>query len=235
MIILCNCICVYLNKLTYSILKFHRADTLYEGPYIPRKGRLSSAGPHIHPKTHTHPSWRRWLEGLGIVDFCPSQDAALIFISEADIISGSSYKERVIKFRKVNGFLRGIVMAQNTLTSDEFYKLQRFVCVEIGLAILPVQTIEEAAQLLANLVMCEAKFNSNPFRMKPKTASSPDADLLKTTAMIPGLGDKRVRKILQHFGSLKELANATQETLEEVVGAATASSVYNFFHQSFLL
>ncbi|XP_053647566.1 Fanconi anemia core complex-associated protein 24 isoform X2 [Cherax quadricarinatus] len=174
-------------------------------------------------------------DGLGIVDFCPSQDAALIFISEADIISGSSYKERVIKFRKVNGFLRGIVMAQNTLTSDEFYKLQRFVCVEIGLAILPVQTIEEAAQLLANLVMCEAKFNSNPFRMKPKTASSPDADLLKTTAMIPGLGDKRVRKILQHFGSLKELANATQETLEEVVGAATASSVYNFFHQSFLL
>ncbi|XP_069175566.1 Fanconi anemia core complex-associated protein 24 isoform X1 [Procambarus clarkii] len=197
-------------------------------------------------------------DGLGIVDFYPSRDAAVIFVSEADIISGINYRRRIVRFRQANTSIRGSVIAQNTsLTRDQFCILQkyvsgralrlaapgshlrcirhRFVSVELGLAILPIQTIEEAAQLLAQMVTCEAKFNSNPFRMKPKTASTPDVDLLKTMTVIPGLGDKRARQILQHFGSLQEISNTSQENLEKVVGAATASSVYKFFHQSFLL
>ncbi|XP_045584743.1 Fanconi anemia core complex-associated protein 24 isoform X2 [Procambarus clarkii] len=175
-------------------------------------------------------------DGLGIVDFYPSRDAAVIFVSEADIISGINYRRRIVRFRQANTSIRGSVIAQNTsLTRDQFCILQKFVSVELGLAILPIQTIEEAAQLLAQMVTCEAKFNSNPFRMKPKTASTPDVDLLKTMTVIPGLGDKRARQILQHFGSLQEISNTSQENLEKVVGAATASSVYKFFHQSFLL
>lgn len=88
----------------------------------------------------------------------------------------------------------------------------------------------QVAQLLASMVTCETKINSNPFRMKLKTANNPDACLLTTTALIPGLGDKRSRQLLEHFGSLQELANATKESLEKVVGPATASSVYKFFH-----
>lgn len=170
-------------------------------------------------------------DGLGVVDFFPSRDAAVIFISEADLISGNGYKRRVVRFRQANTSSRGIVIAQNTpLTRDSFCQLQKFVCIELGLPVLPVQTIEEVAQLLASMVTCETKMNSNPFRVKPKTANNPDASLLTTVTLIPGLGDKRSRQLLEHFGSLQELANATKESLEKVVGPATALSVYKFFH-----
>ncbi|XP_042860487.1 Fanconi anemia core complex-associated protein 24-like [Penaeus japonicus] len=172
-------------------------------------------------------------DGLGVVDFHPSADAAIIFISEADLLTGGSFKRRIVKFRQANTSLRGIVVAQKTAhTEEQFSNLQKFVCVELDLAIVPVRTISEAAQLLAQMVTCEAKVNANPFCMKPKTVNSSDAGILATTTAVPGLGEKRARQLLEHFGSLYKIANATQENLASVVGNSTASSVYDFFHGS---
>lgn len=170
-------------------------------------------------------------DGLGVVDFHPSADAAIIFVSEADLLSGGSFKRRIVKFRQANTSLRGIVVAQKTPhTQEPFSDLQKFVCMELDLAIVPVKTISEAAQLLAQMVRCEAKVNINPFCMKPKTVNSADAGILATATAVPGLGEKRARQLLEHFGSLHKIANATQENLASVVGNSTASSVYDFFH-----
>ena len=72
--------------------------------------------------------------------------------------------------------------------------------------------------------------NANPFLMKTKLTSTPDASLHKCTTMIPGLGEKKARLLLNHFGSIKALSNASQQSISEVVGTTTASSVYNFFN-----
>ncbi|XP_068200283.1 Fanconi anemia core complex-associated protein 24-like [Palaemon carinicauda] len=172
----------------------------------------------------------QYAEGLGVVDFYPSEDAAVIFLSEADLVSGNAYRRRIVKFRQVIGIMRGIVVAQKThLTSENFSHLQKFVVIELGLTLIPVSTIEEAGNLLAQMVGCEAKMNANPFRMKTKPANTPDNALLVCTTMIPGLGEKKALLLLKQFGSLKALSNANEESIADVVGPSTASSVYNFF------
>ncbi|KAK7067532.1 hypothetical protein SK128_026324 [Halocaridina rubra] len=171
-----------------------------------------------------------FLDGLGVVDFHPSNNVAVIFISEAELLSENAYRTRVVKFRQANTDMRRVVIVQITsLTSNLYGPLQKFVVLELGLSLMSVSTTDEAAQLLAQMVTCEAKINSNPFRMKTKP-KSPDAALLAATTMIPSLGKKRALQLLKQFGSLKSLSNASQESIAEIVGHSSASVVYNFFH-----
>ena len=38
---------------------------------------------------------------LGVVDFHPSSNTAVLYISEGDLVMGQSYRRRVVKLRKV--------------------------------------------------------------------------------------------------------------------------------------
>ena len=38
---------------------------------------------------------------LGVVDFHPSSDTAVLYISEADLAFGSAYRRRAVRLRKV--------------------------------------------------------------------------------------------------------------------------------------
>ena len=42
-------------------------------------------------------------DGLGVVDFHPSGDSAIIYLPEADLVSGNSYRRKLVKLHKVNG------------------------------------------------------------------------------------------------------------------------------------
>jgi len=48
---------------------------------------------------------------------------------------------------------------------------------------------------------------------------------------IPGVGDKTVVELLTHFRSLKRIKEVALEDLTQVVGAARASKIYNYYHQ----
>lgn len=50
---------------------------------------------------------------------------------------------------------------------------------------------------------------------------------------IPGVGPKRRKALLNHFGGLKQLRNASREELSRVEGinAQTAETLYNWFHE----
>jgi excinuclease ABC subunit C len=47
---------------------------------------------------------------------------------------------------------------------------------------------------------------------------------------INGVGEKTVVDLLKHFKSAKRIANAKLDELEQVVGAARAEKVYNYYH-----
>ena len=38
---------------------------------------------------------------IGVVDFHPSSNTAVLYISEGDLVMGQSYRRRVVKLRKV--------------------------------------------------------------------------------------------------------------------------------------
>jgi excinuclease ABC subunit C len=48
---------------------------------------------------------------------------------------------------------------------------------------------------------------------------------------IPGVGDKTVVELLTHFRSLKRIKEVALEDLTQVIGAARASKIYNYYHQ----
>jgi excinuclease ABC subunit C len=48
---------------------------------------------------------------------------------------------------------------------------------------------------------------------------------------IPGVGDKTVVELLTHFRSLKRIKEVTLEDLTQVIGAARAAKIYNYYHQ----
>ncbi|XP_066438409.1 Fanconi anemia core complex-associated protein 24-like [Eleutherodactylus coqui] len=92
-------------------------------------------------------------DGLGLVDFHLSQRACILYISETDLVSGNEFKRRLVRFRKVSNLqLRGIVLAERTRLSDQYYSpVQNFVVLELGMTLLPVTNRSEAAQLIFHL------------------------------------------------------------------------------------
>jgi excinuclease ABC subunit C len=48
---------------------------------------------------------------------------------------------------------------------------------------------------------------------------------------IPGIGSKRKKSLLNHFGSASDVLNASIEDLQRVEGLskATAEAIYNYF------
>jgi len=48
---------------------------------------------------------------------------------------------------------------------------------------------------------------------------------------IPGVGDKTVVELLTHFRSLKRIKEVALEDLTQVIGAARAAKIYNYYHQ----
>jgi excinuclease ABC subunit C len=46
---------------------------------------------------------------------------------------------------------------------------------------------------------------------------------------IEGIGEKRKKELLKHFGSLKAIKEASEDQLSEVVGRPTAIAVLQFF------
>lgn len=172
-------------------------------------------------------------EDLEEADFLPSSDTAVVFISEADILSGGGFKRRVVKLRQTNNISarRRVVLLQNTpLTAQHFNNLQKFISIDLDMPVIPVQSLKEAAELLSRMVASETKIRNNPFCAPPKRNESQDMQLMHSlTTAVPGLGSQRARALLARFGTLQALALAPREALEPVVGKATAALVQEFF------
>ncbi|CAL4059859.1 unnamed protein product, partial [Meganyctiphanes norvegica] len=171
--------------------------------------------------------------GLGAIDFRASNDKAVLYVSEADLVAGPSYRRRLAKFRKDCQKQQGIVIVENTpMTSQLFPSFQKFVVIDLNLSIIPVRNIEEAAKLLTQMVNCEGKVGANPFLKRDKKANSPDLSMLNAVLKIPGLGQKRALQIMDHYGSIFALAKASEDDLAKIVGKATGIAVYSFFNKA---
>ena len=160
----------------------------------------------------------------------------MLILTEADYIGGNkAYKQRLAKFYKVHKTLKCTVICVRTeLSSKDFFGVQNFTVIELGLSIIPISDLEgQLPQLLYQLIATEpVKKKVNPFKFglaKKTGVSLEDRDLVRSLQKVPGLGDKKARTILNNFPSIKEIAEAKEEDLAKVVGPASARSVYHFF------
>ncbi|XP_059143450.1 Fanconi anemia core complex-associated protein 24-like [Physella acuta] len=163
------------------------------------------------------------------VDFYPSCNTGVVYISEADIIEGCAYKRKVARLRKAKN-LHGIVIVEKTLTSSQyFHDIQKFCVTELGLDLIPVSNQKEAASFLIQLVCMESHLDNNPY-MKPSAAHCKDPAVLTTLTSCPGLGSTRATALLEKYPSINAVCKATIQELSAVIGKASASKLYTFLH-----
>ncbi|XP_072527953.1 Fanconi anemia core complex-associated protein 24 [Salminus brasiliensis] len=170
-------------------------------------------------------------EELGVVDIHLSNRSCILYVSESDLIAGTDYKRKIVRFRNSNSKLQGIVIVEKTCLSEQYFSgLQKFVVLELGLTLLPVASPVEAAQLIEQMVHGESK--ENPFR-KRSMSRLLDPVVLDMVQLIPGVGKVKAIALLERFPSIYEINNASVQELESVVGHATAQHVWGFFHNNF--
>jgi len=76
--------------------------------------------------------------GLGIVDFYPSGECAVVFISADEMIEEHKYKKRLAVLQATKG-VRKIVIGERIPTSiQHFATLQQFAAIELSLNLIPV-------------------------------------------------------------------------------------------------
>ncbi|NWU44761.1 FAP24 protein, partial [Hylia prasina] len=171
-------------------------------------------------------------DGLGLVDFHLSNRTCILFISEADLVAGDEFKRRLVRFRNASS-LRGIVIVEKTQISDQYYSgVQKLVVLELGMVLLPVANQGEASQLIIQLVSFCVREQSrdrgaNPFLRKQRAQPAEPA-VLQAVQHIPAVGKTKALLLLQQFGSIHRLCNASIRELEQVVGQTVAQQIYTF-------
>ncbi|XP_053934557.1 Fanconi anemia core complex-associated protein 24 isoform X2 [Cuculus canorus] len=167
-------------------------------------------------------------DGLGLVDFHLSNRTCILYISEADLVAGDEFKRRLVRFRNTSS-LGGIVIVERTQISDQYFSaVQKLVVLELGMVLLPVANQGEASQLITQLVREQSKeHSSNPFLRKQSSQLAEPA-VFRTVQQIPGVGKTKALLLLQQFGSIHRICNASIEELEPVVGQAVAQQIHSF-------
>ncbi|NXT66543.1 FAP24 protein, partial [Chaetops frenatus] len=170
-------------------------------------------------------------DGLGLVDFHLSNGTCILLISEADLVAGDEFKRRLGRFRNASS-LRGIVIVEKTPISDQYYLGVQKLVLELGMVLLPVPNQGEASQLITELVSFCVREQSrdrsaNPFLRKQRAQLAEPA-VLQTVQQIPGVGKTKALLLLQQFGSIHRLCNASINELEQVVGQTVAQQIYTF-------
>ncbi|XP_014797912.1 PREDICTED: Fanconi anemia core complex-associated protein 24 isoform X2 [Calidris pugnax] len=145
---------------------------------------------------------------------------------QADLVAGDEFKRRLVRFRNASS-LGGIVIVEKTQISDQYFlAVQKLVVLELGMVLLPVTNQREASQLITQLVREQSKdLSSNPF-LRKQCSQLAEPSLFRTVQQIPGVGKTKALLLLQQFGSIHRLCNASVKELELVVGQTLAQQIY---------
>ncbi|KAK7891072.1 hypothetical protein WMY93_023035 [Mugilogobius chulae] len=123
---------------------------------------------------------------LGVADFHLPNRSCILYVSESDIISGNSYRRRLVCYRNAGSNFHELVLVENTRLSEQYFTaVQKFVVFDLGLTLLPVNGQMEASQLIAQIVHGEGR--ENPFRRK-SVSRLMDPQVLSMVQLVPGVG-----------------------------------------------
>ncbi|KAG8195573.1 hypothetical protein JTE90_002196 [Oedothorax gibbosus] len=169
------------------------------------------------------------LETMDFVDFYPANNFAVLYVTEADLVSGSNHKRNLAKLKKAS-FERSIVIVERTNISAQYLSsVQKLAVLELGLGMVPVNGPEECCQALVAMVRMGSEEKSNPFMLRDRVPPL-ETYLLRTLLTVPTLGETKAQALLLRFKSLLNICNASVEDLAKVLGTSSAQQVYNFFH-----
>ncbi|GFY54774.1 fanconi anemia core complex-associated protein 24 [Trichonephila inaurata madagascariensis] len=169
------------------------------------------------------------IDSMDFVDFYPSTEFAVIFVTEADLVAGINYRRNLAKLKKANYEKSAVIVEKTSISNQYFGGFQKFAVIELGLGIVPVSGPDECCQALVAMVRMGSEDKSNPFMLRPRVPPL-ETYLLKTLLTVPSLGETKAQALLLKYKSLINICNASLEELTKIIGASSAQQVYNFFH-----
>jgi len=125
-------------------------------------------------------------------------------------------------------FSRLVLLCQRTATSQEKYEQLALALVTLeSVVVIPVKDSMEAARFIALLHKRKIIITSRP------ECPVQDANLEESLLAIPKVTRANVQRLLQAFGTIYKIANASEEELisKGGLGRAAAQSVWCFFRQ----
>ncbi|XP_065827804.1 Fanconi anemia core complex-associated protein 24-like [Oscarella lobularis] len=171
-------------------------------------------------------------DSMGSTDFYISNNIAVAWLNEADVVNRGASQGRLQKLAKKLATHRGIVIAERTQLTDQYYPaLQKFATLDCNLVLLPVGSIEEAGHLLAEIVRQESQPNVNPYRQKRKKLS-PDPSVMDSVKLLPGVGAVKAKALLEKFKNVRGICCASVDDLSRVVGASSAQQIRTAFNKA---
>jgi Fanconi anemia group M protein len=111
------------------------------------------------------------------------------------------------------------------------------ICVDFGIPILKTQTPEETADLLAVMVKREQQQEQKPVVLRGEKPSMTLSERQRFVVEgLPLISSVMAKRLLQHFGSIPSLVNASQDELQEVfgVGKRIANEIYSVLHEEYI-
>nr|CAD7457844.1 unnamed protein product [Timema tahoe] len=172
-------------------------------------------------------------DAMGLVDFCTSEDYFVIYLTEAELIAGTSYRKKLQAFNEFHKDQTIVVTVWNILTSKQFSQLQDFVVDnDLRLFLMPIGSQRELPLLLDHMVRQALTKQHNLSKTlqakEEKLMEGVGVSLLRFVELIPGVGKKKARTLLETYGNLSKLLNAPKSSLIAAVGRQTADNIYDF-------
>ncbi|KAJ3411942.1 hypothetical protein HDV05_001467 [Chytridiales sp. JEL 0842] len=127
-----------------------------------------------------------------------------------------------------------IVERSGPKSGAPFSAIQTTAVLNYGLQVLPVRSPDEAARYIARLAYQEARpaKHNNLVAAASGKSKNLDALMIKSLSSVPGIGDAKALELLKHFGSLRNIANLTDEEIMHSlpsIGRGAAKQVHAFF------
>ncbi|XP_034250082.1 Fanconi anemia core complex-associated protein 24-like [Thrips palmi] len=168
-------------------------------------------------------------DGLGFIDFFPADSFAVLYITEAELLTPKSFTERT-KLLAKDYSNRGVILV-DVCRSPGYQELQDLAAIEHNLSVFPISNQNEIPRILQALMHAEIRQSSNPFKTSAPELGDMGQVQMSLLKKIPGIGDKSAQKLLSSYGSIKSISEISQERLETKIGKADAAKVYNYFRK----
>ncbi|GLH05873.1 hypothetical protein R5R35_008452 [Gryllus longicercus] len=170
-------------------------------------------------------------DAMGFVDFYITQECPVIYFSESDLKTKKrECQEKVSKLNSVSSSKGLVIATWNSNVLSEFSDIQEYATLDVGLLVIPVTCHSQLPAILHKLAVEETK-SPQKTRKGSGQGGTSLGEQVSLLTNVPGIGEKEAKSLLQRFGNIVSVCEASKDVLENALGENLGTKVFNFFNQ----
>lgn len=183
------------------------------------------------------------IKSMAVADYQITNEIALERKTASDFVSSISdkrlykqAKEMVEEFDKPVIILEGDNLYSGFMNPNAIRGALAAIAVDFGIPIIPTRSAEDTAAMIRRIAIRENTQEKQPFQVrtekKPLTLLEQKLFIIES---LPNVGPINARKLLEEFGSVKNIINASENDLQKVdgIGKKIAKSIKNVVDMEF--